>query len=60
MKEEYKQTDTFSKSTLPNVIQFPIRSDLRAGATPDCSLGLQYWKSEYQRLKQLAKSLGCI
>jgi hypothetical protein len=39
---------------------FQVRSDVHAGASADCSLGLQYWKSEYNRLKNLATTLGCI
>jgi len=60
MNQEHKRIENISKSALPYIKQFPIRSDLHVGATPGCSQGLQYWKSEYQRLKQTAKSLGCI
>jgi hypothetical protein len=44
------------KTTLPTP-QIALRSDLRAGA--DCSEGLQYWKSEYNYWKKLAKQYGC-
>ncbi len=40
--------------------QFKIRSNLHAGATGDCELGLQYWRQEYNYWKNLAQQLGCV
>jgi hypothetical protein len=41
-------------------LQLQVRTDLRSGAlNSDCSLGIQYWRKEYQQLKQIAQSLGC-
>jgi hypothetical protein len=39
--------------------QLKVRSDLRAGATGDCELGIGYWRKEYNYWKNLAQQLGC-
>lgn len=40
--------------------QFQVRTDLRSGVSvADCSLGIQYWRQQYNSLKKLAQSLGC-
>lgn len=36
-----------------------VRSDLHVGANADCSLGIQYWRKQYNYWKQLANSMGC-
>jgi hypothetical protein len=43
----------------PGAPQMHVRSDLRAGVVEDCTLGLSYWRKEYNRLKQYAETLGC-
>ena len=39
--------------------QLKVRSDLRAGVTGDCELGIQYWRKEYNYWKNLAQQMGC-
>mgnify|MGYP001351424591 CR=1 FL=1 len=43
----------------PRAPQMHVRSNVRAGVVEDCTLGLSYWRKEYNRLKQYAESLGC-
>lgn len=43
----------------PGTPQMYVHSDLRAGVVEDCTLGLSYWRKEYNRLKQYAETLGC-
>lgn len=40
------------------IAQIQIRSDLRAG-NDDCELGIQYWRKEYNSIKNQAKAIGC-
>ena len=60
MDTQQKQTGVTGQPAPTQARPFQVRSDVRAGASAECSRGLQYWKSEYQRLKQMATAMGCI
>jgi hypothetical protein len=57
MNDKPKGQEGRPQKTARPTPQIALRSDLRAGA--DCSEGLQYWKSEYNYWKKLAKQYGC-
>lgn len=48
-----------ARRRIPRAPQMQVRSDLRLGVVEDCTLGLSYWRKEYNRLKQYAEALGC-
>jgi hypothetical protein len=61
------KVDLKSKERLPEqpeaLPQLKVRSGLRAGANQaegDCSLGIGYWRKEYNYWKSLAQSMGCV
>ena len=59
MNDKSKGQEGYPQKTNQPTPQIALRSDLRAGETADCSEGLQYWKSEYNYWKKLAKQYGC-
>lgn len=58
MKDMQKQRKGSPRHPIPSIVTLPIRTNLHAGA--NCELGIQYWRSEYRRLKELASKLGCL
>jgi hypothetical protein len=39
--------------------QLTVRSDVRAGLSGDCALGVSYWRKELNSLRKIADALDC-
>lgn len=39
--------------------QLAVRSDVRAGLSGSCELGVGYWRKELNDLRKLANALNC-
>jgi hypothetical protein len=57
MKIDPKKTTPAVEQDAALKPQMVVRTGLRAGE--GCDAGLSYWRSEYNKWKKLAKSMGC-
>ncbi len=41
------------------VQQLVLRTNLRAGAEAGCEKGINYWRREFNKWREIARNLGC-